>query len=110
MTLPPLPPRPTPAGDHHKPLPPIFPPLPLLPQVTTTDFSRMEPITGIETVQRERWELTCCVCRQGMGAKIQCGSCYTAFHPLCGRYGRGGRGGVQERGGKGRRVSVVVRE
>ena len=46
----------------------------------------MEPISGIETVQKERWELSCCICRQRMGAKIQCNNCYTAFHPLCGRY------------------------
>ena len=24
-------------------------------------------------------------CRQRVGAKIQCSSCYTAYHPLCGR-------------------------
>ena len=54
-------------------------------QVTTSDFSRMEPVIGIETIQKERWELSCCVCRQRMGAKIQCASCYTAYHPLCGR-------------------------
>jgi NuA3 HAT complex component NTO1 len=46
----------------------------------------MEPISGIETVQKERRELSWCICRQRMGAKIQCGNCYTAFHPLCGRY------------------------
>ena len=45
----------------------------------------MEPVIGIETIQKERWELSCCVCRQRMGAKIQCASCYTAYHPLCGR-------------------------
>lgn len=25
------------------------------------------------------------ICRQRVGAKIQCSSCYTAYHPLCGR-------------------------
>jgi hypothetical protein len=45
----------------------------------------MEPIEGIENVQKERWELTCCVCKQRMGAKVQCAVCYSAFHPLCGR-------------------------
>ena len=24
-------------------------------------------------------------CRQRVGAKIQCNSCYTAYHPLCAR-------------------------
>lgn len=25
------------------------------------------------------------MCRQRVGAKIQCSSCYTAYHPLCAR-------------------------
>lgn len=36
----------------------------------------MEPIDAIRNVQKERWELQCCLCRQRMGAKIQCGSCF----------------------------------
>ena len=36
----------------------------------------MEPIDRVRQVQKERWELTCCLCRQRMGAKIQCNSCY----------------------------------
>lgn len=34
-----------------------------IPEVTTSDFARMEPIEGIENIQKERWELTCCVCK-----------------------------------------------
>lgn len=30
-------------------------------------------------------ELCPSICRQRVGAKIQCSSCYTAYHPLCGR-------------------------
>ena len=45
----------------------------------------MEPVDGIASIQKERWELTCSCCRQRMGAKIQCNSCYTAYHPLCAR-------------------------
>lgn len=45
----------------------------------------MEPIDRLEHIQKERWELTCSLCRQRMGAKLQCASCYTAFHPLCAR-------------------------
>ena len=45
----------------------------------------MEPIDRLQQIQKERWELTCCVCRQRMGAKIQCLQCYQAYHPLCGR-------------------------
>jgi hypothetical protein len=56
-----------------------------IPEITAQDFVRMEPIEGVETVQKERWELTCCVCKQRMGAKIQCDCCYAAFHPLCAR-------------------------
>lgn len=36
----------------------------------------MEPISRIEHIQKERWELLCCICRQRMGAKIQCNDCY----------------------------------
>jgi len=32
----------------------------------------MEPIDNIKGIQRERWELLCTVCKQRMGAKIQC--------------------------------------
>ncbi|KAG1679268.1 hypothetical protein FOA52_009298 [Chlamydomonas sp. UWO 241] len=56
-----------------------------IPEVQASDFARMEPIEGVESVQKERWELTCCVCKQRMGAKIQCDCCYAAFHPLCAR-------------------------
>ncbi len=45
----------------------------------------MEPIHGVQNVQKERWDLLCCVCKQRCGAKVQCESCYTAYHPLCGR-------------------------
>jgi hypothetical protein len=36
----------------------------------------MEPIDRIHCIQKERWELLCCICRQRMGAKIQCHDCY----------------------------------
>lgn len=55
-----------------------------IPEISTQDFTRMEPVCGIEDL-KDRWELSCCVCRQRMGAKIQCSSCYTSYHPLCGR-------------------------
>ena len=56
-----------------------------IPEVTCVDPTRMEPIDRIARIQKERWELTCCVCKQRMGAKIQCTNCYAAYHPLCGR-------------------------
>jgi hypothetical protein len=36
----------------------------------------MEPIDRIHFIQKERWELLCVICRQRMGAKIQCHECY----------------------------------
>lgn len=62
------------------------PPLPACAaQVTVEDASVMEPVEGVKSIQKERWDLQCCICRQRMGAKIQCMSCYAAYHPLCGR-------------------------
>uniref|UniRef100_A0A7S3R019 PHD-type domain-containing protein n=1 Tax=Dunaliella tertiolecta TaxID=3047 RepID=A0A7S3R019_DUNTE len=56
-----------------------------IPEVTCLDPMCMEPIDRIQAIQKERWELQCNVCKQRMGAKIQCTSCYTAYHPLCAR-------------------------
>ena len=58
-----------------------------IPETTVLDVDRMEPIDQIKSIQRERWELLCTVCKQRMGAKIQCASpgCYLAYHPLCAR-------------------------
>jgi len=58
-----------------------------IPETTVLDVDRMEPIDQIKTIQRERWELLCTVCKQRVGAKIQCASpgCYLAYHPLCAR-------------------------
>ncbi|KAK9830484.1 hypothetical protein WJX72_011976 [[Myrmecia] bisecta] len=56
-----------------------------IPEVTVDDVSRMEPVMNIKGIQKERWELLCCICKQRVGAKVQCTSCYTAYHPLCAR-------------------------
>lgn len=56
-----------------------------IPEVTVDDVDKMEPVRGIRSIQRERWELLCMLCKQRMGAKIQCHTCYAAYHPLCGR-------------------------
>ncbi|DBA81836.1 TPA: hypothetical protein ACH3X1_007555 [Trebouxia sp. C0004] len=56
-----------------------------IPEVSVGDDRRMEPVTHIRSIQKERWELNCCICKQRVGAKIQCSSCYTAYHPLCAR-------------------------
>lgn len=41
----------------------------------------------VEKVPKNRWKLTCYICRQRMGACIQCGNknCYQAFHVTCAR-------------------------
>ncbi|KAK9827616.1 hypothetical protein WJX81_006673 [Elliptochloris bilobata] len=56
-----------------------------VPEVTVADTTTMEPVSHIYSIVRDRWELMCCFCKQRMGAKIQCTSCYTAYHPLCAR-------------------------
>ena len=41
----------------------------------------------VEKVPKQRWKLTCYICRQKMGACIQCGNknCFVAFHVTCAR-------------------------
>lgn len=50
------------------------------------DVERQEPV-DIQAIPKDRWDLACCLCRQRMGAKIQCAyrDCCTAYHPLCAR-------------------------
>ncbi|KAI5959962.1 hypothetical protein CANMA_004062 [Candida margitis] len=45
----------------------------------------MEPIEGIESIPKSRWKLTCYICRQRVGACIQCTnrSCFQAYHVTC---------------------------
>lgn len=58
-----------------------------IPEVSIGNPSVMEPITDVEKVPRSRWKLTCYICRQRMGASIQCSNkhCFTAFHVTCAR-------------------------
>ncbi|GES64129.1 PHD finger domain protein [Aspergillus terreus] len=58
-----------------------------IPEVSIGNPSLMEPITDIEKVPRSRWKLQCYICRQRMGASIQCSNknCYLAFHVTCAR-------------------------
>jgi PHD-like zinc-binding domain/PHD-finger len=60
-------------------------PLQWVPELGVVDTDTMEPIQGVDAILRDRWALNCTVCRQRVGAKVQCSKCYTAFHPLCGR-------------------------
>lgn len=45
----------------------------------------MEPIEGIESIPKSRWKLTCYICRQRVGACIQCTNknCFQAYHVTC---------------------------
>lgn len=56
-----------------------------IPELGVVSTEVMEPIQGIEGINRDRWHLNCTICKQKVGAKVQCSKCYTAFHPLCGR-------------------------
>ncbi|KAA8646976.1 hypothetical protein EYZ11_000139 [Aspergillus tanneri] len=58
-----------------------------IPEVSIGNPSLMEPITDIEKVPRSRWKLHCYICRQRMGASIQCSNknCFVAFHVTCAR-------------------------
>lgn len=47
----------------------------------------MEPVEGVENVPKNRWKLVCSLCKERVGACIQCEnkSCFTAFHVTCAR-------------------------
>ncbi|KAK5990045.1 Mst2 complex subunit nto1 [Cladobotryum mycophilum] len=61
-----------------------------IPEVSLGNHTFMEPVMDVEKVPKTRWKLTCYICRQRMGACIQCGnkSCYQAFHVTCARRAR----------------------
>ncbi|KZZ88544.1 PHD finger domain-containing protein [Ascosphaera apis ARSEF 7405] len=58
-----------------------------IPEVSLGNPSLMEPIIDVEKIPRGRWKLTCYICRQKMGACIQCANknCFVAFHVTCAR-------------------------
>ena len=45
----------------------------------------LEPIEGVERIPNLRWKLNCFICKQKMGACIQCSTknCFTAYHVSC---------------------------
>ncbi|KAF7714207.1 Uncharacterized protein PECH_000299 [Penicillium ucsense] len=58
-----------------------------IPEVSIGNSSLMEPVTDVEKVPRSRWKLLCYICKQKMGASIQCSNknCFVAFHVSCAR-------------------------
>ncbi|KAJ5176509.1 uncharacterized protein N7482_002386 [Penicillium canariense] len=58
-----------------------------IPEVSIGNPSLMEPVTDVEKVPRSRWKLLCYICKQRMGASIQCSNknCFVAFHVSCAR-------------------------
>lgn len=61
-----------------------------IPEISLGNATFMEPVMDVEKVPRQRWKLTCYICRQKMGACIQCGNknCFVAFHVTCARRAR----------------------
>ena len=61
-----------------------------IPEISIGNPTFMEPVLDVEKVPKQRWKLTCYICRQKMGACIQCGNknCYIAFHVTCARRAR----------------------
>ncbi|KAF2501092.1 hypothetical protein BU16DRAFT_499982 [Lophium mytilinum] len=61
-----------------------------IPEVSLGNTTFMEPVQDVEKVPRSRWKLSCYICKQKMGACVQCGnkSCYEAFHVTCARRAR----------------------
>ncbi|CCE79605.1 Piso0_001682 [Millerozyma farinosa CBS 7064] len=45
----------------------------------------MEPIEGVDLIPKSRWKLTCYICKQRIGACIQCSNknCFQAYHVTC---------------------------
>lgn len=45
----------------------------------------LEPVEGVERIPNLRWKLNCFICRQKIGACIQCcnKNCFTAYHVSC---------------------------
>ena len=61
-----------------------------IPEVSLGNTTFMDPVMDVEKVPKSRWRLTCDICKQKMGACIQCShkACYTAFHVTCAKRAR----------------------
>lgn len=56
-----------------------------IPEVYFANPIYMEPVEGVGNVPRTRWKLVCYVCKQRVGACIQCTNrqCFLAYHVTC---------------------------
>ncbi|XP_023215571.1 protein Jade-1-like isoform X1 [Centruroides sculpturatus] len=56
-----------------------------IPEVAIENVDKMEPITKIAEIPASRWSLVCSLCREKIGACIQCSvkTCKTAYHVTC---------------------------
>ncbi|XP_018327190.1 PHD finger protein rhinoceros-like [Agrilus planipennis] len=56
-----------------------------IPEVSIGCVEKMEPITKISSIPASRWALICVLCRERVGACIQCSvkTCKTAYHVTC---------------------------
>lgn len=56
-----------------------------IPEVSIGCVEKMEPITKISSIPSSRWALICVLCRERVGACIQCSvkTCKTAYHVTC---------------------------
>lgn len=68
----------------------------------------LEPIEGIDMIPRNRWKLMCYICKQKMGACIQCSNrnCFQAYHVTCAK--RAGLYMVMETGMQGALTSKAT--
>ncbi|ESQ36336.1 hypothetical protein EUTSA_v10006646mg [Eutrema salsugineum] len=58
-----------------------------IPETCLSDVKKMEPIDGVNKINKDRWKLLCSICGVSYGACIQCSNsfCRVAYHPLCAR-------------------------
>ena len=58
-----------------------------IPECHISNTVFMEPIEGVEAIQKSRWKLLCYICQKRHGAPIQCANrqCFVAFHVSCAR-------------------------
>jgi hypothetical protein len=56
-----------------------------IPEVSIGCVDKMEPITKISCIPEVRWNLLCVLCKDRVGACIQCSvkTCYDAYHVTC---------------------------